>query len=42
MEAGCVGGKRRKWEEISADLDFCAEVAEFLRGGRGGRGRVAD
>jgi len=35
MESGCVNNKRRKWEDIWTDREFCAEVAEFL--GRGGK-----
>jgi len=34
LASGCIGGKRRRWEDIWSDRDFCAEVATFL--GRGG------
>jgi len=34
LASGCVGGKRRKWEDIWTDREFCAEVAMFL--GKGG------
>jgi len=37
MEGGCVGGKRRRWEEIWTDREFCAEVVKFLSG-RGAAG----
>ena len=31
MTSGCVGGKRRTWEDIWTDREFCGEVTEFLR-----------
>ena len=31
LESGCVGGKRRKWEDIWTDREFCAEVVRFLK-----------
>ena len=30
LKSGCVGDKRRKWEDIWTDREFCAEVAGFL------------
>jgi len=30
LESGCVGGKRRKPEDIWMDRDFCVEVVGFL------------
>ena len=38
LESGCVGGKRRKWENIWTDREFCADVVRFLNedGGVGG------
>ena len=36
LTSGCVGGKKRRWEEIWEDRDFCGEVTRFLRNqGRG-------
>ena len=32
MEGTCVGGRRRKWEDIWTDREFWAEVVRFLRG----------
>jgi len=31
LTSGCVGGQRRKWEEIWEDREFCGEVTRFLR-----------
>jgi len=31
MMSGCVGGKRRQWEQIWDDREFCGEVTRFLR-----------
>jgi len=36
MESGCVKNKRRRWEDIWTDREFCAEVAEFLEEGERG------
>ena len=37
LASGCVGGKRRRWEDIWEDRDFCGEVTRFLRNPGGGR-----
>jgi len=31
MASGCVGGLKRKWEDIWTDREFCAKVGEFLK-----------
>ena len=38
LVAGCVGGKKRVWEDIWQDRSFCGEVARFLRGNGNGEG----
>ena len=30
MASGCMGGRRRKWEEIWSDPEFCGEVTRFF------------
>ena len=35
MESGCVKGRRKKWEDIWTDREFCAEVVDFLKGDDG-------
>jgi len=36
MISRCVGGAKRKWEDIWTDRVFCGEVTRFLRAGGGG------
>ena len=37
IASGCVGGRKRTWEEIWSDPDFCSEVTPFLLSqGKGG------
>jgi len=31
LTSGCVGGQKRRWEEIWEDREFCGEVTRFLR-----------
>jgi len=31
LASGCVGGQKRRWEEIWEDREFCGEVTRFLR-----------
>ena len=31
LMSGCVGGQRRRWEEIWEDREFCGRVTKFLR-----------
>jgi len=30
IASGCVGGKKRRWEGVWVDREFCTEAAEFL------------
>jgi len=38
LSAGCVGGKKRRWEEIWSGREFCAEVARFLQSAEADQG----
>ena len=31
LTSGCVGGKKRRWDDLWGDREFCGEVTRFLR-----------